>query len=529
MEKLKISVLYCEDELIVMRSISKLIERKVETVYTAMDGVEGMSKFKEYNPQLVITDIRMPNLGGLDMIQQMREIDPNCRFIIVSAYGQTDYFQRAIDIGVHGFLLKPLNKDKLYRMIEEVSGAVVLKAQIKTEKFVRKQAEEELVRVNRMLRIINECNERLIRAREEKDLLNDICDIIVDIGGYPFAWIGEVEQSEKKQVVPVAQSGFSQDFLKDIAISIDVPEDELGPIGKAIKVKDLQLYTIDNDEIPGIPDNEQEASTIQFSSMIAIPITINGKVFGTLTIYSSETDAFDLSEQKMLKELSNDLGYGLKAIGLEKKEKKSLEELRKSYEQLSKLLSDIVNTLTSLVEIRDPYTAGHQRRVASLAVEIAKKMDLSDDQLEEIRIASLVHDIGKMYVPAEILSKPGKLTENEFNIIKSHPQAGYDILKNVEFPWPVSQIVLQHHEREDGSGYPNGHESDEILTEAKIIAVSDVVEAMSSHRPYRPSLGIEIALEEIKKNRGMRYNADVVDACIEVFEVDHFTFSMIDI
>ncbi|HEX38261.1 MAG TPA: response regulator [Candidatus Cloacimonetes bacterium] len=151
MERVKISVLYCEDELIVMKSISKLLERKVENVYTAMDGVEGLSKFNEFKPQIIITDIRMPNLSGLDMIQQMREINPSCKFIIVSAYGQTDYFQRAIDIGVHGFLLNPLNKDKLYRMIEELSDSIVLNEKIKDEKFVRKQVEEELVQANRML------------------------------------------------------------------------------------------------------------------------------------------------------------------------------------------------------------------------------------------------------------------------------------------------------------------------------------------------------------------------------------------
>lgn len=347
----------------------------------------------------------------------------------------------------------------------------------------------------------------------------------MDIGGYPFAWIGEVEQSERNQIVPVAQSGFSKDFLKNRVIPLSVKEEDLNPIAKAIKVKDLQIINIEDSKIPGIPDNEQEASAIKFSSMIVLPIMIDGNIFGALTIYSSEGDAFDTGEQKILKDLCDDLGYGLKTIKLEKKEKESIEELKKSNEQLSKLFSDIVNTLVSLVEIRDPYTAGHQRRVACLASEIAKKMKLSDDQLEEIRIASMVHDIGKMYVPAEILSKPGKLSEHEFNIIKSHPLAGYDILKNVDFPWSVSQIVLQHHEREDGSGYPHGLESNEILAEAKIIAVSDVVEAMSSHRPYRSSLGIDMALKEIKENKGKLYDPYVVDACLEVFRKDKFTFT----
>lgn len=204
--------------------------------------------------------------------------------------------------------------------------------------------------------------------------------------------------------------------------------------------------------------------------------------------------------------------------------KNAEEELKQSYEKLQNLLAATVNGLVSAVEMRDPYTAGHQRRVAQLAVEIAKKMKLSKHEIEGLNLAALVHDIGKINVPAEILSKPGKLTRAEFNLIKTHPQTGYDILKSIEFPWPVADIVLQHQERYDGSSYPQGLKGEEIHLHARILCVADVMEAMSSHRPYRPSLGTETAIDELKKNSGILYDPQVVEACLEIFEKDGFEF-----
>jgi PAS domain S-box-containing protein len=200
------------------------------------------------------------------------------------------------------------------------------------------------------------------------------------------------------------------------------------------------------------------------------------------------------------------------------------EELKKSFEKLQKLLAATVNGLVSAVEMRDPYTAGHQRRVAALAKQIAVKMNLSKDDVEGLYIAALVHDIGKINVPAEILSKPGRLTDSEFNLIKLHPQTGYDILKTIDFPWPVAEIVLQHQERFDGSSYPQGLKGEEINILARILCVADVMEAMSSHRPYRPSLGINNAIEELKNNRGVMYDPLVVDACLDLVEKDGFKF-----
>ncbi|MFU8790196.1 MAG: HD domain-containing phosphohydrolase [Methylobacter sp.] len=213
----------------------------------------------------------------------------------------------------------------------------------------------------------------------------------------------------------------------------------------------------------------------------------------------------------------NNLRHNLTDLVIERS-----SELIESERKLRLSLVDSISAIASVVEMRDPYTAGHQRRVAQIAVAISKVLQLPDDRIEGVHLASVVHDVGKIKVPAEILSKPGRLTVNEFNLIKEHSQTGYDILKSIDYPWEIAEVVLQHHERLDGSGYPRGLKGNEILLEAQIIAVADVVESMMSHRPYRPGLGIDAALEEISQHRHDYFNADVVDACVSLFREQGF-------
>ncbi len=213
-------------------------------------------------------------------------------------------------------------------------------------------------------------------------------------------------------------------------------------------------------------------------------------------------------------------GRSATVVGLTKRETGILQD----FDSSRVTFSETVNSIIILCESRDPYTASHQKRVARLSCAIATEVGLSEDQIEGIRIIGLIHDIGKVAVPSEILSKPGKLGNHELGIIQTHPQVAHDILKGVNFPWPVAQAILQHHEKLNGSGYPNGLSGEDISLEARILAVADVVEAMSSHRPYRPALGIDKALEEISQNRGRLYDADVVDACLIVFKNKGFKF-----
>jgi len=201
------------------------------------------------------------------------------------------------------------------------------------------------------------------------------------------------------------------------------------------------------------------------------------------------------------------------------------EELRESMKGLRKAIQGTVQAMALTVETRDPYTAGHQQRVADLSRRIAVELQWLPDQVEGLYLAALIHDVGKISIPAEILSKPARLTDLEYRMIIPHPKAGYDILKPIAFTWPIAEIVFQHHERWDGSGYPRGLARQDILMEARILAVADVVEAMAFHRPYRPALGIDAALEEISKNRGFLYDPDVVDACLRLFSEKGFVFS----
>ncbi len=206
-------------------------------------------------------------------------------------------------------------------------------------------------------------------------------------------------------------------------------------------------------------------------------------------------------------------------------EKDILEEMvQKRTEKIKRVQENMMLTIARIIGTKDPYIAGHHERVSQLAVAIAREMLIPEEQIEGIRVTSMVHDIGKINVPAEILSKPGKLTDIEFGLIQQHTTTGYEVLKTIDYPWPIAEIVLQHHENINGTGYPYGLKDGDILIEAQIIRVADVVEAMSSHRPYRAALGLEAAIEELLIGRGEKYNQEAVDICVKIFKEGKFKF-----
>lgn len=235
-----------------------------------------------------------------------------------------------------------------------------------------------------------------------------------------------------------------------------------------------------------------------------------------LIIENKRLDELVKKQNAELVELNRDLEakVHLKTIDLNRR----AEELKASYDKIQMILDGTVLAMAKIVESRDPYTAGHQQQVTKIAGIIAEKMTLPPDRIEAIRISAALHDIGKIAVPSEILTKPSQLSNLERELVKTHSQSAYDILKNIEFPYPIAEIILQHHERMDGSGYPQGLKGDDILLEARILAVADVIEAMSAHRPYRPALGIEAAMEEITGQSGILYDEDVVDACRKIYQ-----------
>jgi len=378
----------------------------------------------------------------------------------------------------------------------------------------RKALENSNLRSIRALKVLSECNEALVYAVNIETLQQNICNILVGSANYSIAWVGNAENDPEKTVSVAACAGEQRDYLNKVIVHWSDDDYGRGPTGKAIRFGQTQVSNIQKD--PNYALWREDATRLGFQTKIAIPLKKKeDQVFGCLTIYSTEPEAFDEDEVALLKQLTQDLSYGIRS--LERK-----EDRKEAQKALTNSLLETVRAIALTVEKRDPYTAGHQDRVSQLASKIARKMGLDDDQIEGVRLGATIHDIGKIYIPSEILNRPGKLTEHEFGMIKSHPQVGYDIVDDVHFPWPVKEMIHQHHERLDGTGYPQGLKAGEITLEAKIISVADVVEAITSHRPYRAALGIDKGLDEIRRGAGTAYDKDAVDACIELFEKDGF-------
>ncbi len=372
-----------------------------------------------------------------------------------------------------------------------------------------KQHERAMQRANRALRTISAGNQTLIHATDEKSLLHDMCEVAVQVGGYRMAWIGYARDDAGKTIEQMAQAGFETGCPNLTPLTWDEKKHEACPASRAIIAgKPEVVQDIGSD--PKASLWRENARKYSYASCIALPLMDGARAFGVLLLFDDKVNVFDADELKLLEEMAGDLAFGILTLRVKVAHRE--HELR-----LQQNMLQTVEAIASIVEMRDPYTSGHQGRVAALAQEIARQMGLPEEQMHAIHLAGLVHDLGKIQVPAEILSKPGKLTEIEYSMIKLHPQAGYDILKGIDFSWPIAQMVLQHHERLDGSGYPQGLKDEDILPGTRILSVADVVEAMSSHRPYRPGRGVEVALEEVLRGRGAQYDSRVVDACVALF------------
>ena len=387
-----------------------------------------------------------------------------------------------------------------------------------------KQAESALNHVNRALIAISSVNRQLVYAQEENELLQAICEAVVARGGYRMAWVGYAQQDAEKSIKIMAHAGHNDGYLENMHITWAESERGMGPTGRVIRSGTTQLcQDFANDtrlqlwRDAGLKNG--------FAASIALPLAdSDGKVFGALTVYAEEINAFTPAEVDLLEEMAGDLAFGVRTLHVRHERDLAQKQNQNYLEQLQDSLEGTVRAIAGIVEMRDPYTAGHQARVANLASAIARQMGFSDERVQAIHLASIVHDLGKIKIPAEILSKPGKLSDIEYQFIQTHAQAGYDILKDISFPWPIAQMALQHHERVDGTGYPQGLTGDAFMLEARILGVADVVEAMSSHRPYRAALGTEAALAEITQHRGIYFDPQVVDACLILFREKGFAF-----
>ena len=397
----------------------------------------------------------------------------------------------------------------------ELAGRKVLRASM-LDVTERKTAETALRRTNRALKALSAGNEVVVRAASEVELVGKMCRVVVELGGYRAAWIGVPQNNPDRIVKPIASAGESEEIFERMQISWADDARGQSPTGRAIRSGEPEI-SADVATDPNVAPWMGMAAQFGVASVAALPLKDDKGVFAVLSIYAAEPGAFDADEMKLLQELADDLVFGIRSQR-EHIEREALDQRWRAS------LEATIGAIASTVEMRDPYTSGHQQRVARLATAIARRLSMSEHDIHGIYLAGIIHDVGKINIPAEILNRPGKLSKLEFQLIQGHPQAGYDIVKGVDFPWPIAQMVLQHHERLDGSGYPQGIKGDTMLREAKILAIADVVEAMMSHRPYRPALGIDAALAEVEKGKGTLFDPEAVDACIALFREDGFHF-----
>lgn len=348
------------------------------------------------------------------------------------------------------------------------------------------------------------------------ELLQSICEAITDGTPFVLSWVGLAMEDQQKNVSVLARAGEAENYLNDLTISWDAnsPYGQ-GPTGKCLRSHTLQILSDSNTALNFYPWFEK-AVRFGIRSSLSMPL-IHPDGNAALMIYSREPNAFSEHVLHVFESLALEISNGIEKITLTQKLALERMERAASQKQLDEALYQTIRALSITLESRDPYTAGHEERVSKLACLMAEKLGWSPFRIQGLRLAALVHDIGKIAVPSEILTKPSRLSAAEMALIKEHPEIGFRILKDIPFPWPIARIVREHHEKIDGSGYPQGLKGDQILEESKILAIADIVESMASFRPYRKALGIDLALQEIRRVAGSQLDAALVDVCESIY------------
>jgi PAS domain S-box-containing protein len=609
------------------RDILLLIDQAGRIIETNQAAVESYGYSETEMQSLNIRNLFVEN-GDKDSIETWLKAHDQLNFLFEARHQHRDGSIFNVEISANFIHIE----GKIYRQcfIRDIS--------------VRKNLELIVANRTRALEALNASNRVIASSQNIDTLTNGVCEILVYKTGYKMAWFGIAQYDSEKTVRPTAKAGAEDEFIDNLKISWNDDEFGQGPTGTAIRTK-KSVVARDLQNNPNFTHWREAAEKNHFKSSVALPIQIDGEIFGVLNIYSIKTNSFDDSEVELLEELARNLENGINLLQSQQLRNQLIEELTLSERRFRSLIElspigiyttvrgkivyanprleeilgyhfqelhgkefsefilpedlpiaamakehleknnytgnytlkcrhkdgfivelgiqqvmaefegaesvlsmaqDIgervranaeieryvklmehateatLEAVSIIVEQRDPYTAGHEKRVGILAADIGKAMQLSEHTVEGLRLTGIVHDVGKIGIPAEILAKPSRLTSIEMALIREHAQAGYNILKNINFPWPIAEVVYQHHERIDGSGYPRGLKGEEILLEARIMAVADVVESMTSHRPYRPGLGMAAALFEIQKNRGTLYDENVVDTCLKMFNDDNY-------
>jgi len=563
-----------DDALLLIRALKQAgYEPATERVQTA----EAMrSALLEKPWDIVLCDYNMPQFSGLDALELIGELDIDLPFIIVSGTIGEETAVNTMKAGAHDYIMK----DKLQRLIPAIEREL-REAAIRRE---RDRAEKMLVQNEARYRLLYEQAPLGYQSLDENGCVIDVNQAWLDMLGYRreevigrpfidflppgnaarfterfarFMALGEQYEETvllKKDGVPVivachGKIGYDEQgrFRQTHCILHNVSEQRR--MEKQLQESDERFRLAFENANIGMCLLDAKGTILKVNRQMSQTMgyrreEIEGRTLRDIThpddlatslsfLENADAGAYEASTfEKRYIHKDGHILWGQVTSSLVRDAQgrplyfvshvQDITDRKQHVEKLRKALGATVQAIASVVETKDPYTAGHQRRVADLTRGIATEMGLENERIEGLYMASVIHDIGKISVPAEILSKPTKLSDIEFRLIKIHPRAGYGILKEIEFPWPVATIILQHHERMNGSGYPEGLQGEELLPESRILQVADVVESMASHRPYRPSLGIEAALREIDGHRGELYDAAVVDACVRLFREKGF-------
>jgi putative nucleotidyltransferase with HDIG domain len=384
----------------------------------------------------------------------------------------------------------------------EVTGAVVAVSDLTRLQLQR----AELERRGRVLAMVSAVERALTRRPGESELMDNVCRAVTEEGGYRLATIGVVGDDPARTVRIVAAHGVASDVVRRQRIEA-APSGPHGGGASGRAIRERRAVCIPDIALDAAMAPWREPALAHgMQSMVAVPLEDErGAVFGVLSVFDGRPDAFHEGELALVESLARDLSYGI----VSGRANAARREAEARYE---KMLSGVLQAMARLLEIRDPYTAGHEMRAAQITVAIATELGLDPPSVEGLRIAAELHDIGKLVVPAEILARPTRLSETEHEIVKQHVTIGEEVLGAIDFPWPIATIVGQHHERLDGSGYPRGLSGEAIRLESRILAVADVYESVTSHRPYRPARGHAEAIEVLRRDGGVRFDATIVDA-----------------
>jgi PAS domain S-box-containing protein len=473
----KARIMVVEDEAVISMEIQDRLTKMGHSICgTAASGEEAVSVATAKRPDLILMDVQLRGeVDGVQTAKQIRDLI-EIPIIYLTAFADDRTVERAKLTQPFGYLIKPFSEKELYAAIEMALYKNSMEARVRDSErryatTIRCIADCVIVTDTDMkITLMNPAAQSVTGWKQEEAVgkkLDEVCKLV-----------------DEKALIAV-ESPMVKAIQERVVMNLTAP---------------VLLITKNGGKVPV----EDSAAPM---------INEKGELTGAVMVFR------DITWRKEAEE-----AIKMAFNSLEARVQEQTAELRTSFDMLGRAMEGTIQALATMVEARDRYTAGHQVRVADLACMIARQMGVTESRIPIIRIAALIHDVGKVCVPTEILNKPAPLSPIEFEIVKQHPKAAYDVLSKIEFPWAIADIVLQHHERVDGSGYPSGLRGDQIHLEAQIIGVADVVEAMSSHRPYRAAVGTEKGLEEISKGKGTRFNPAIVDACIHVFHQGEFKF-----